>query len=183
MKTYSKSPSEVAERTASLIKKFHPDLSNAGVKIDLLSVVNDEEGEPALMLRGHVCHAIVKIVGVKDRAKGVGDAEIIIDEESYQNMKDETKDALIDHELYHLEVVRSKHGTPKKDCQGRPKLKMRLHDVEYGWFNEIAKRHGSASIECQQATRLYLSHKQTYFTFALKMKDSPEGVSATVSLV
>jgi hypothetical protein len=81
-----------------------------------------------------------------------------------------------------LEIVRNKHGAPKKDCVGRPKLKMRLHDQQHGWFNEIAKRHGSASLECQQATRLFLHHKQTYFEFALQTKLG-DGVSATVKLV
>ena len=98
-------------------------------------------------------------------------------------MDDAKKDALLDHELYHLEVQRNKHGKPKLDCNRRPKLTMRLHDRQYGWFDEIAQRHGSASIECQQAMGLYLAGKQTYFQFALKMGSETEGVEATVKLM
>lgn len=167
---------------AAIIKKYHPDLDNVGIKVDLISVANDEEGEPALTHQGYSAAAVVKIIGPKDRAIGRGDAEIVIDEETYNSMKDESRDALIDHELYHLQVVRNKKGFPKKDCCGRPKLTMRLHDRQMGWFDEIASRHGSASLECQQATRLFLGGKQIYFEFALKMK-LDDGVTATVKLV
>ncbi len=183
MKTYSKCPDAVATRAAALIKKFPPDLGIVGLTIDFISVVNSEDGEPALMLNGYPCAAVVKIIGPKERAIGRGDAEIVIDEEGWMNMEDETKDALLDHELYHLEVAKNKHGKPKKDQYGRPQLKMRKHDRQLGWFDEIAKRHGSASIECQQATRLFLGGKQLYFSFALKLKDAPESVDAQVSLV
>lgn len=182
MKTYSKAPAEVAKRAASIIKKYHPDLENVGIRIDFISVANDEEGEPALTLNRYPCAAVVKIIGAKERAIGRGDAEIVIDEATYTEMKDESKDALLDHELYHLEIVRNKHGIPKKDCNGRPKLTSKLHDRQYGWFDEIAKRHGSASLECQQSTRLFLAGKQVYFEFALKMK-LEDGVTATVKLV
>ena len=182
-KKYSKAPAEVAQRAASLIKKFHPDLALVGIKIDFLSVAVDQEGEVALSLRGMPCYATVKIVGVKERTQGCGDALITIDEEHYNKMEDPQKDALIDHEIYHLNIVRNVHGIPKKDCRGRPKLKMRKHDIEFGWFNEIATRHGSASIECRQATQLMLTGKQTYFQFALKMKALPLGVEATVTIV
>ncbi len=182
MKTYSKCPDAVAKRATSLIKKFHPDLGIVGLTIDFISVVNDIEGEPALMLNGYQCAAVVKIIGPKERAIGRADAEIVIDEESYLQMPDETKDALIDHELYHLEVVKNKHGKPRKDQYGRPKLAMRKHDHSYGWFNEIAQRHGSASLECQQSTRLFLAGKQLYFSFALKLKDN-DAKKESVSLV
>lgn len=183
MKSYAKCPDEVAARAASLIKKFHPDLDAVGIRIDFISVSTDEEGGTALAHNGYPAAAIVKIVGPKERAIGRGDAEIVIDEEGYTDMSDAQKDALIDHELYHLEIVRNKHGRHVLDCNRRPKLKMRLHDRQYGWFDEIAQRHGSASIECQQATRLFLGGKQTYFEFALKSKELGEGVRATVSMV
>ena len=59
---------------------------------------------------------------------------------------------------------------------------MRLHDQDFGWFAEIAKRHGAASGEIMQATHLFLSGKQTYFEFALSTK-LPAGVKATVKLL
>lgn len=175
-KHYSKAPAEVAERATSLIKKYHPDLLLVGIKIDFLSVAHDSDDDvtPALTQHGWPCLAVVRIVGLKERTKGNGDAEIIIDEKRYGQMDDKQKDALIDHELYHLNIVRNKHGVPKKDGQKRPKLAMRKHDHEIGWFTEIAQRHGRSSIECRQAASLYITGKQSYFAFALKLKDVPD---------
>lgn len=72
--------------------------------------------------------------------------------------------ALIDHELYHLELVRDKTDRLKRDYMGRPQLTIRLHDHQFGWFDAIAKRHGETSQECQQAQRFH-SHAQLYLPF------------------
>ena len=165
-KLYSQAPSGVAERVAHLMKVFHPALQSAGVKVDLISVADDDpEVEHPLKLRGVPAYAICKIVDIKGRTMGRGDAEIVIDEARYLTMPDATKDAVLDHELEHLEVELNKKGKIKLDCARRPKLKMKLHDVEFGWFESIAKRHGIASIECKQATKMFLFHEQTFFGF------------------
>ncbi len=165
-KIYSKAPDECIERVAHLIKLFHSPLLLADVKIDLLSVANDDDDKPALALHGYPCLAIIRITGVKERTKGAGDAEIIIDESRYLALDDPSRDALLDHEIYHLELrIDKKTDKVKLDCRGRPKLGMRKHDVQIGHFIEIAERHGAASIECKQATNLYLSHQQTLFAF------------------
>jgi hypothetical protein len=39
----------------------------------------------------------------------------------------------------------------KTDALGRPKLVLRDHDVQVGFFAVIAKRHGMASQECIQS--------------------------------
>lgn len=162
------------------MKLFHPALHSAGVKVDLISVADDDpDVEHPLKLRGMPAYAICKIVDIKGRTMGRGDAEIVIDEGRYLTMPDATKDAVLDHELEHLEVELSKKGKIKLDCARRPKLKMRLHDVEYGWFESVAKRHGIASIECKQATKLFLFHEQTFFGFikdAAMVEASPTSI-------
>lgn len=171
-KIYSKAPSGVAERVSHILKCFHPELFNAGVKIDVLSVADsDPECEHALKVRGIPAYACVRILDIKQRIKGHGDAEIHIDESKWLMLSDATKDAVADHELEHLEVViNPKNKRVKLDCAGRPKLKMRLHDAEFGWFQTVAERHGAASIECKQATQLFLSHTQTFFAFVESVK-------------
>jgi hypothetical protein len=67
---------------------------------------------------------------------------------------------LIDHELTHL----AKKGTIF-DPLDRPKLSMRLHDHQFGWFDQIAKRHGRASIEVKQVRAFFESSGQMYFDF------------------
>lgn len=167
-KIFAKAPSGTAERIAHVMKCFHPELFAAGVTIDLLSVADDDpECESALKVRGIPAYACVKINDVKARTLGQGDATIQIDEAKWLTLPDATKDSICDHELQHLEVVRDKKGRPKLDCAGRPKLKMRMHEIEFGWFACVAARHGSASIECKQAANLLLTNTQTLFVFAL----------------
>lgn len=171
-KIYSAAPSGVPERVAHIMQLFHRPLFDAGVKVDVLSVADtDPECEHALKLRGVPAYAIVRILDIKQRTKGHGDAEIIIDEGAWLMQSDATKDAIIDHELEHLEVIlHPKTKRVRLDCAGRPRMKMRLHDAEFGWFQSVAERHGAASIECKQATKLFLNHTQTFFAFVISVE-------------
>lgn len=167
-KLYSKAPSGVEERVAHLIKIMFPDLKDAGVRVDLLSVADDDpEVEHALKVRGIPAYGCCKAVDIKGRTMGRGDAEITIDEAKYITLPDATKDALLAHELNHIELQIGKKGKVKLDCMRRPKIKMRAHDIEIGWFMNIAEKFGSASIEVKQSTQMYLQHKQTLFEFAM----------------
>lgn len=168
-KTYSKAPDECTDRVAHLLKIFHPQLRDVGLKIDLLSVSTDKLESP-LKLNGYPCAAIVRVVDVKGRTMGRGDAEIVIDEAMYLKMPDDHKDALLDHELYHIALKFDKHGVLKRDERGRPKIGMKKHDYQFGWFAEIAQRHGVASMEVKQATKLFLAEKQTLFAFVDNVK-------------
>lgn len=170
-KVYSKAPSGVAERVAHLLKVFHRPLHDAGLRVDLVSVAdNDPDNDAPLKLNGYPCAAVVRVIGLKDRSKGAGDVEVVIDEARYIQMNDGEKDALLDHELEHIELQLKKNGRVAIDACGRPKCKMRLHDVQFGWFRSIAERHGIASHECKQATKLYLNHTQTFFAFVGETK-------------
>lgn len=166
-KIYSAAPSGVAERVAHLVKLFHSDLHDAGLKFDLISVADDDpECDAPLKLHGYPCAAVVKAVDVKGRAMGRGDVEIVIDEARYIALPDAQKDALLDHEIEHIELqINPKKKRVKLDCNGRPMVKMRLHDVNFGWFTSIAERHGAASMECKQASDLYIGGRQTFFAF------------------
>jgi hypothetical protein len=162
MKTYETCPQSVADRVAALIKKSYPDLINCNTKVDLLFVSTNSDG-PALCLHGYPCAAVVRALRSKDRAAGRGDAEIVIDRVGYEAMTDLRRDALLDHELYHLEVALDRAQRYKVDGEGRPILKMRKHDREFGWFDEIARRHGENSFEIRQARNLLGEQGQLYF--------------------
>lgn len=167
-KIYAKAPDECTDRVAHIIKCFYPDLKNAGVRIDLLSVASDVEGKPALTHAGYPAAAVVRATSIKERTKGAGDAEIVIDESLYLGMNDAEKDALLDHEIHHIVLkLDKKTDAVKLDCRGRPKIGMKKHDLQFGWFVEIAKRHGPASGEVQQAARMFIAHKQTLFDFGM----------------
>jgi hypothetical protein len=132
----------------------------------------DEDGAPKgppVTLNGYPCAAKVKITAPKDRAKGCGDAEILIDHDLYQELPDAERDALLDHELQHLE------STGEFDDMGRPKLTMRLHDHSFGWFDAIAARHGRASFELRQFERF---QRETYGLFWSAWADAVDTIMA-----
>lgn len=166
MKTYTRANEQVSDLAKHLIKLFHAELQDAGIRIDYVFVSTDSEDAPALSLHGNACMAIARIIGPKERAKGLGDSEISIDEALWIGKTTAEKEAILDHELHHFELRRNKKGRVKLDPNGRPLLKMRKHDYDIGHFVHIAKRHGAASMEVQQMTRIYLQHKQTLFDFA-----------------
>ena len=128
------------------------DLKKAKLKIDGLFIFNiDKNGESQpgpLKLHGYLCYATVKITSYKDRVKGLGDAEIVIDAEVWDRIDEPTKKAIIDHELTHLLSIWDA-GALVTDDAGRPKLQLKLHDYHFGGFESIAKRHGASSIEVQ----------------------------------
>ena len=162
MITYTPADSDVLDRVARLMAAHHGMLVEYGVRIDCLFAHPDldEDGVPKgppVTLNGYTCAAKVKITSPKDRAKGCGDAEILIDHDVYQELSDAERDALLDHELQHLDAV------SEFDDMGRPKLKMRLHDHSFGWFDVIVARHGRASFECQQFERFYRGTFQPFW--------------------
>lgn len=141
MKTYDRAPEPVYARVRNLIERFHHDLKASEARIDLLFVYADE-GQTPLTLHGYSCQAVVRIIGDKDRVAGRGDAEIVIDRENYDGLSEREKDALLDHELFHLIVKKDRHGIIQVDDHRRPKFTMRKHDIELGWFDMIAQRWG-----------------------------------------
>jgi hypothetical protein len=165
-KTYELAPAEVKERADKLISQYHHDIENAAVRIDYLFATSDSGN--AVMLHGYPCLAVVRIVNLKDRAKKNADAEITIDAEAYKTMTDAQKDGLLDHELHHLIVKRDKDGGFDLDDLYRPKLKLRKHDWQMGWFEEIARRHGPASPEVYQAQILWDNAGQAFFPMLLQ---------------
>lgn len=159
---YEKAPAEINEQIAALIQEWHPDLAKVGVTIDALTAVNNSGH--AVKHGGYPALATVRIISLKDRVKGLADAEIVIDADAWELLTPEQQAALLDHELYHLEPIKDGDGF-KRDDIGRPKLGMKLHDVQVGWFREIATRHGANSPERIQAKKLLEKESQTFFNF------------------
>jgi hypothetical protein len=166
MKTYSAASADLTMCIASVQVEYHPDLD--GVRIAALFVFDDESGDPVLTHQGYTAQAVCRLTPTRDRALGVADAVIVIDRANWLTLSQRQKEALIDHELTHLErVVDDETGKPKFDAVGRPKLTIRRHDRQLGWFDEVARRHGDASPEMRQAKQLVASTGQLYFDFQL----------------
>lgn len=163
--TYEKTDS-IDDTIADLIetKTYHRELHVAGVTVQVLFHFDDRP----LLVRGWPAHAYVKVTNLKERALDQKDATIVVCKASWDQMDDRKRIALVDHELYHLQVCKDPEGRLKTDDLNRPKLRLRKHDIEVGWFVEIAKEHGPDSIECEQANGMVLKYRQSLFAFALE---------------
>lgn len=168
MKTYSKSSTDLESHIERMKAAHHTDLEE--VTVGALFVFDDESSDQVLKHQGYPAGAVVSITPVKQRTLGISDALIVVDRAYWQTLSARQRDALVDHELTHLERVIAKATEeapegPKYDSIGRPKLSMRQHDHQLGWFDDIARRHGDASPEMRQAKQLVESTSQLYFDF------------------
>jgi hypothetical protein len=153
MTWYSKADDDLNRTIQSVMSKYHKPLIDAGVSIDCL-VARCEDEHP-IKVRGLPALGTIKITGIRDRSLGLGDAIMTIDGEAMPSWNERRLQSLIDHELNHLElVINKKTGEVKRDDLDRPKLKIRLHDHEFGWFDLTARRFGNDSIEVSQAQGL-----------------------------
>lgn len=162
-KFYDQAPAEICDVVAMLLKRDRPELHSAGVRIDVLTLSDDDdETGGVLKLGGYTCAAIVRITSAKERAAGRGDAEIVIAYEWWKKRTERQQEALLFHELWHLKL-KTRDGIPQFDSNERPFLKMRLHDHNFGWFNEVAARYGEDSYEVEQANAFKAKSGQMHF--------------------
>lgn len=156
--TYELAADETLERVDRMIERYHPDLKAVGLMIEVLMARNDETN--AIKSGGYPALACIKINDIKARVAGRKDAVMMIDGDAYDDMSPEQRDALIDHEITHLLPVRDEGGIAWEfDDHHRPKLRIRHHDRQYGWFDDCARRHGENSIEAMQARRFYTTEE------------------------
>lgn len=145
-----------------LVKAHHPDLVKAGVTVAAVFVVDSDDPEkPVVMHHGSPALAVIGAVPAKYRALDCPDAVIEIDRTRYQKATPKRRESLIAHELHHLVA-----HTGAMDGADRPKLKMRKHDRQFGWFDAIAKRYGEDAWEVIQARQIVSEAGQIYFGFA-----------------
>lgn len=170
MPTFQKANKDVAQLAADLIAQYdtHKPLAELKVKIDIVMAFADEDDRGNLLndaLTAHGVRAlgITRKVGLKHRALGHGDAEIALDGNYWAQASAEEQAALLDHELHHISVQCDKNGNPQFDDLRRPKIVLRKHDVQVGWFKVIAERHGAASIERLQAKAIMDGQGQFYW--------------------
>lgn len=157
---YLDTDDEVKAVISAMLKRYYSNLLSLGVTVGSLFVFKDRDKEEnprgmALEHDGYAAAATIRITKLKERVAGRRDVEILICGPTWTSLGKKQRDALIDHELYHIEVIVDyKTDQPKMDDHGRPALTSRKHDINFGWFVEIAKRHGQHSFEVQQAQQI-----------------------------
>lgn len=173
MPTYDKCPPAVVEMANAILCEFetHAPILDAKVKIDFLFAFGDpEKDEPAITKNGIPCDGLCRKIPLKDRVAGRGDAEILLDGDFWNAADEPERRALLDHELHHISVMEG-----ERDSAGRPKLRLRKHDVEVGWFSIIAERHGRASGERRQAKNIFDRFGQAFWPDLMNAKPAQEG--------
>lgn len=161
MNTYKACGLDIARRAKRLVKKYHDPLARARVRIDFLFVTTDGEDGCALKCGGYPAMAVASVIPQKNRVGLKADARITIDKEAWDHLSERQRDALLDHELQHFEAVMA-DDTVALDGNDRPKIRMRKHDVQLGFFSVIAKRHGEHSQEVIQARALIANAAEVF---------------------
>lgn len=121
-----------------LIEKFHEELTNA--KIVLAWALNWKPDADGITKLGQ-CRKVSDL----DRELHGYDAVILLNREFFQSadpkVTDDTRKAVIDHELCHVTVVYDREGEPKVNEKGKTLYRMRKHEIEE--FTEILSRYGT----------------------------------------
>lgn len=179
MPTYKKNPTEVTMLANAVLAmhESHKPIVDHGVKIDFLFAYpkyddNDKPVGDAIKQNGIKALGLCRKTSLKDRVKGMGDAEILVDYEWWKDATEAQQMALLDHELHHIQV-NALNGVLKTDDAGRPVLRLRKHDVQVGWFKVVSERNGVHSQERIQAAAMMEAYGQ-YFWPAIANVDHVE---------
>jgi hypothetical protein len=157
--TYEACGDDVHKLVAKAMGEWHLELKASGVTIDAVfarKLDSDENPVPAVTAHGSTAAAKIGITSLEDRARGLKDAKLTIDGHVWDGLSAQSRIALIDHELEHL------NAGEERDDLGRPKLKMSKHDYVLAGFLSIINRHGQNAIEHREMTRFQGEHGQLF---------------------
>ena len=163
MSEYVEADGQIATVVEELVAEYHerhklpPGLIT--VRALLAYSALDRNGEPkgpAIKHNGYPAAAQVKILSAKNRVLAACDVVIELDGHYAGKWSEQELRAVIFHELCHLEFKKVEEET------GAVKLAMRLHDYQFGWFDDAARVYGRDSMEVKQALEFYRGRRQLY---------------------
>ena len=177
MSWFSIANEEINLTIQKVMKENHGDLHAEGVTITAM-IARSEEG-PAIKVRGCEAAGCIRITKLMERTLGLGDALMILDGERLDAWSSKRLQAVIDHELRHLTLARyKKTGLIQHDDEGRPKLRLRPHDFEFGWFARTAELYGEESYEVSQAREIVAASWVQLLLPGLEIDPDPTGLAA-----
>lgn len=154
---------DVRTLLAHVSRKWHQPLVECEVRILVLFASNPDG--PALKKSGAPVAARIRVLSLMWRVATSHDVLLEIDETTWNELEEDSRAALIDHELAHVAVVdfnevENEDGTKsarfKRDDIGRPKLTTIDGDWQSGdGFLDVVKRHGEAAIEAINSRRVF----------------------------
>jgi hypothetical protein len=156
-----------------VLNQYRPDLIQYGVKIKPLMVKKlnrDGEVSACLKLAGYPVAGLARVTTHKQRFFGYPDGIIELEGAGWANKCDESKKALIHHELHHFEVKMDPEAdndhTPQLDDLGRPKLVLRPDDWMSTGFYYIIEKHGEYAGEYQTIRAVHIKMEEAARRFA-----------------
>jgi hypothetical protein len=154
--TFSQADEVVLDRLASVVRRHRPDLADVGVSWCVLMAESDDGG-PAIVSKKVACLACVRVNPLRLRAQGLKDATIDIDLRAWADLSDLQQEAVLLHEVCHVELVKHWETKDGPDCTrddlGRPKLRLRAGDLSpTDGFRLVIRECGSAAQEYRQWT-------------------------------
>lgn len=189
MPTYRPDNGEIQRVIDDISERHYEPLKNAGVTFDVMvAMPGDSDDSDLVKLHGRECYAVIQITPYKLRCRGMSDVTLWVDGPKWDGLDERKREALIDHELHHLELQWTKPkwvgeveipSVVKLDESGRPKLKLIPHDWEIGGFDAIVSRYGNDSIEIEQCRAMVQGPvRQALLPF---MRDADEEVASVVA--
>ena len=177
MTTYQKCSDTEHKLLHQVIKECYPDIEKARVTFDLIFARAERDKDnlpkgPPLKEHGVACASIIKKTSVIDRVRGLRDILLLIDGDAWVDFGIAEKDALFDHNLYHIVLEKAEDGTFSRDNAGRPLTDLRNHDFDIGGFQKVIGRRGRAALEAQYLSEAASYHGQLTFTFDPAEKDA-----------
>ncbi len=147
-RTFREASTEVVALVGSVMREHFDQLVQAGVTVRTIMAHAgvDDDGEPkgpAIQKDGHAVAGRTKIVSLKDRVAGLDDAVMELDGDRWPEWQEMFQRSVIWHELNHLELK------GKIDDAGRPKMKLRKHDIQLGVFLAGMEIFGSEGADTQ----------------------------------
>lgn len=180
MAKIEKAPKAIKDFALAILAQYetYKPVLDAKVNIEFLFARGERDPETdaivsdAITLRGFRALGTCRKTNSEERAAGRGDAVVMLDADWWEEADEAAQRALLDHELFHIDVCQDEDGIVIKDKGGRPRLRMRKHDVQVGWFKLVAERNGVHSLECKQAKSVMDTSGQAYWPGLFE--DQPE---------
>ncbi|SLK16582.1 MULTISPECIES: putative metallopeptidase [unclassified Paenibacillus] len=91
--------------------------------------------------RGKLIYAKTKILSMYERFEMGAEVLILVNKRMWEHLTDQQKEALIFHELCHIEASVDKNGSPRNSPNdGRPVFRLCSHDLEE--FKLVVEKYG-----------------------------------------
>lgn len=151
------------DRLRKVLSLHHSRLIEVSARVSITFVRafdKDDEPIPSLKFAGANAVALVKLVSPERKLRIPFDAEIKIDGYLWDELTELSKDALIDHELNHLQVKTDANGVPILDDQNNAKLKLVPDDFVLTGFFNVIRHYGENANEYQSVSRITESVSQ-----------------------